>query len=111
MEIHKIERRFTMIELIVGLCLLFGGGIAGWFIRGEVAPKTVNNNTYIENTTTANSIAVAANIDVDENGVHKYITVSIEGITNIVVYTVTNGQTNIIKPVEVQPSWWQKYPP
>lgn len=94
----------TTALVIIAIILSFGGGV---FVGNKTAPKEIKQITY--NVSSANSYAVAANIDVEKSGVHKHITVSIEG-TNIEVYIVTNGQKYIIPPDEVLPSWVPKFP-
>lgn len=82
------------VLVIIAIILSFGGGI---FVGNKTAPKEINNITVIKNTQSVNTIAIAANIDIEDNGQHRYLTISIDGITNIEVLTITNGITNRIE--------------
>lgn len=81
--------------VIIVILLLFGGGVGGYVIRGEVAPKTVNQNQYILTVASANALASANNITVVLDGkIIKSISLAYDGITNLEVLLITNGITN-----------------
>lgn len=91
---YKYNKEFSMSVAGVIICIILafgGGGVVGWV----VSPKEIKNITKIENTQSVNTIAIAANIDIEDGGVHRYITIDLDGITNIEVLTITNGETNI----------------
>lgn len=105
---NKDGKSMNTVLIIVAIILSFGGGV---FVGNKTAPKEIKHITYIENKTSANSYAIAANIDVEDNGVHRYITVSVEGITNIKILTITNGETNFIAETNTFLStWFPKFP-
>jgi len=78
--------------VIIVILLLFGGGVGGYVIRGEVAPKTVVNN--IEQTQIQMQSQLQSTVNVIDGKNVKTVDLQIDGMTNVSVYISTNGVTN-----------------
>lgn len=87
----KLKCDITVLIIIFVLSFL-GGGVAGYFI----APKEINQYQYITQNQSQNQMQFQSQITIA--GRHKVQTlqIEIEGMTNIIVTTITNGITNSV---------------
>ncbi|OHD60819.1 MAG: hypothetical protein A2014_05880 [Spirochaetes bacterium GWF1_49_6] len=84
------------MDILLAIILLLGGGAGGFFLGQATAPKVINNITEIHNINNNSAISMSAAIDVEDGGVHRFLVFQIDGLTNIQIMTVTNGQTNML---------------
>lgn len=90
-----------IIGAIVAIVLLFGGGVGGWFLRGEVAPKTniqnINNDTTVNQRQEMRTSVMQGQITVIVDGplTNTVVSVLVRDLTNVVVTGVTNTNNSL----------------
>lgn len=90
-----------IIGAIIAILLLFGGGVGGWFIRGEVAPKTsiqnINNDTtvYQSQSTSTKVMQGQVTVVIDNGITNSIVSVNVEDLTNVVIIGTTNTNSQI----------------
>lgn len=90
-----------IIGAIIAILLLFGGGVGGWFIRGEVAPKTsiqnINNDTtvYQSQSTSTKVMQGQVTVVIDNGMTNSIVLVNVEDLTNVTISSSTNTNKHI----------------
>lgn len=90
-----------IIGAVIAVLLLFGGGVGGWFIRGEVAPKTsiqnINNDTtvYQSQSTSTKVMQGQVTVVIDNGITNSIVLVNVEDLTNVTVSSSTNTNKHI----------------
>jgi hypothetical protein len=87
------ERNMGIVEAIIAILIAFGGGVV---VGNVTAPKEVNEYQYIEQTQSQNQMQMQSVITVTGRDSVKTFQLEIDGLTNIILTTITNGVTNIL---------------
>lgn len=90
-----------IVGAIIAVVLLFGGGVGGWFLRGEVAPKTtiqnINNDTTVNQRQEMRTSVMQGQITVviDGETTNTIVSILVNDLTNVVITGTTNTNSKI----------------